>query len=316
MKLIITIDVEEDSWGNYDRNKYSCNNIENIPELQRLFDKYDITPTYLINYPIANDIKAIKIFKEIIKYHKCEIGTHIHPWNTPPFTEKNGNNNSMLCNLPEDVQYNKLKHLHELITDNFDISPISFRAGRWGFDSTVAKNIYKLGYRFDTSITPFTNWTLEGGKDFSKMDSNLFYIYNYIKDGNNNYLLEIPATIGYVGLMCSNKKFINKIVNINNYRKINYFKINTIMRLFNIAEKIWLSPESSTLEEMVRLTETIRRKNNILNMFFHSGSLMAGNTPFVPDIKSQKIFFNKIDLYLKYIKKTNIESIRLSDVKK
>jgi hypothetical protein len=76
---------------------------------------------------------------------------HTFTHGIPPFMNK-VLNSSMLCNLPEDVQYKKLKCLHDLITDNFDISPISFRAGRWGFDSIVAKNIYKLGYRFDTSI--------------------------------------------------------------------------------------------------------------------------------------------------------------------
>jgi hypothetical protein len=317
MKLIITIDVEEDNWGSYDRHNCSINNIGNIPKLQCLFDKYDIIPTYLINYPVANNNKAIKIFKEIIKYDKCEIGTHCHPWNTPPFYGPNGEKNSMLCNLPKDVQYNKLECLHNLITDKFCMSPISFRSGRWGFDYTVAENIYKLGYRYDTSITPFINWEREGGPDFSKIDSNSYYIYNDIEnDDNNKYLLEIPATIGYCGLLRGNQDLCNRMHNLLKYDNIKQFKINTIMRLLYIYEKIWLSPENSTLEEMIRLTEFIRRKNKFLNMFFHSGSLMAGNTPFVRDIKSQEKFIKKIELYLQYIKGINIESIRLSDVKK
>ena len=316
MKLIITIDVEEDNWGTYDRYRYSVKNVEMISDLQCIFDKYKVIPTYLINYPIASNTKAMEIFKEILRYERCEIGTHIHPWNTPPFDGINGNNNSMLCNLPEDVQYNKLKYLHDLITDNLGISPISFRSGRWGFDYTVAKNIYKLGYRYDTSITPFTNWILEGGPDFSHIDSDPYYIYHENMNHNNKYLLEIPATIGYCGLLSNNQMFSNKINNAFNNNATKYFRINYVMRLLNIYEKIWLSPESSTLKEMVLLTESIREKSIFLNMFFHSGSLMAGNTPFVPDIKSQKIFMNKIESYLKYIKKLNIESIRLSDARK
>ena len=316
MKLIITIDVEEDNWANYDKYNYSVKNIEKIPDLQCLFDKYDVIPTYLVNYPVAINIKAINIFKEILKYNKCEIGTHCHPWNTPPFDGPNGNSNSMLCNLPEDVQYNKLKYLHEVIVDNFCISPISFRSGRWGFNHTVAKNIYKLGYRYDTSITPFTNWKPEGGPDNSKIDSNIYFIYPNTENDGNNYLLEVPATIGLIGLLSENKYFLNKIYNINIDYMLKRFKIYTIMRLLGIYEKMWLSPENSTLEEMIRLTELIRGKRYFLNMFFHSGSLMAGNTPFVPDTKSQKNFFKKIDLYLNYIKNIGIESIRLSDVKK
>jgi len=317
MKLIIAIDVEEDNWGSYDKYNYSVDNIKYIPELQNLFNKHDVMPTYLINYPVAYNTKSVDLFKDIMKHDKCEIGTHIHPWNTPPFHERNVKNSSMLCNLPEDVQYNKLKCLHDLITENFDVSPISFRAGRWGFDSTVAKNIYKLGYRLDTSITPYTNWTIDGGPDYSKIGFSPYYIYNDSKnDGDNAYLLEIPATIGYSGLLSGNQDFCNKInISINDYVK-KYLKINFIMRKLNIYATIWLSPETSTLEEMIRLTESIRSKCFFLNMYFHSGSLMVGSTPYVQNIKSKKIFLEKIDLYLKYIKKLNIESIRLSDAKK
>lgn len=317
MKLIITIDVEEDNWGTYDKYNYSVNNIENIPELQCLFDKYGIIPTYLINYPVANNATAIKTFKEILKYDECEIGTHIHPWNTPPFYSQDGEKYSFLCSLPEDVQYNKLRCLHELIKDTLNVSPVSFRSGRWGFNEVVAKNIYKLGYRYDTSITPFTNWTKIGGPDFSNKDFTPFYIFKHQGDnGNESFLLEIPATIGYRGLLSRDQKITNRIhdrihINANKYMKFNY-----IMRKLNIYEKIWLSPESSTLEEMILLTESIKNISIFLNVFFHSGSLLAGNTPFVPDDKAQRKFFRKIDLYLQYIRSKNIESIRLSDAGK
>jgi hypothetical protein len=271
----------------------------------------------LINYPVASNTNAIEIFKDILNNDKCEIGTHIHPWNTPPFDGNYGIEKSMLCNFPESVQYDKLKCLHDLLIDKFDIIPISFRAGRWGFDSTVAKNLYKLGYRYDTSITPFTNWKMIGGPDNSKIDYNPYYIFNDIeKNGENKYLLEIPATIGYCGLLDRNEDICNKMHCYFNYYNKRYSIINSLMRHLNIYEKIWLSPESSTLEEMIRMTKYILSKSNILNMFFHSGSLMAGNTPFVPDIKSQKNFFKKIDLYLKYIKDIPVESIRLSDANK
>jgi len=317
MKLIITIDVEEDNWGTYDRYNYSVKNVDNIPKLQCVFDKYQVIPTYLINYPVANNIKAKEIFRDILKSNNCEIGAHIHPWNTPPFDGENGNGNSMLCNLPEGVQYNKVKYLNDLLVENFEIIPISFRAGRWGFNYTVAKNLYTLGYRYDTSITPFTNWAPVGGPDDSKIDSKPYYIFNHIEnDGSSKYLLEIPPTIGYCGLFRKYEDICNRMHCYFNYKNRKYSYVNSLMRRLNIYEKIWLSPESSTLKEMIQLTESIRNKSIYLNMFFHSGSLMAGNTPYVTNIKLQNEFFNKIDLYLDYITNLNIESIRMSDANK
>ena len=87
---------------------------------------------------------------------------HCHPWNTPPYEERLNNYNSMLCNLPATLQFEKLQRLHEAIQNNFEITPIAFRSGRWGFDQEVAKNIVRLGYRIGTSITPYTSWVRDG----------------------------------------------------------------------------------------------------------------------------------------------------------
>ena len=59
MKLIVTIDAEEDNWGEYWLAQYSVQNIENIPELQEIFDRFNVKPTYLVNYPVASDPRAI-----------------------------------------------------------------------------------------------------------------------------------------------------------------------------------------------------------------------------------------------------------------
>jgi len=87
MKLIITIDTEEDSWNRYSRTENPCNNIEQLVPLQELIDSYNVIPTYLLTLPVVNDKRSQSILKKIVSEGKCEIGTHCHPWNTPPFTE-------------------------------------------------------------------------------------------------------------------------------------------------------------------------------------------------------------------------------------
>src|SRR3989344_4183211 len=126
MYLIITIDAEEDNWGSFSPTSYTLENIYKIPELQALFDKFNVKPAYLLTYPVATDKKAISIFKKILEHDKCEIGAHCHPWNTPPFEEETSARNSMMCNLSADLQYRKLQNLHETIKNNFGIEPVSF----------------------------------------------------------------------------------------------------------------------------------------------------------------------------------------------
>ena len=60
-KVFITIDTEEDNWGDYNDTVGTVDNIMVLPKLQSLFDKYGAMPTYLINYPVASQQGSINI---------------------------------------------------------------------------------------------------------------------------------------------------------------------------------------------------------------------------------------------------------------
>ena len=160
MKLVVTVDVEEDQWGIVPHCHATARNVYRLPTLQKLLNEFGIVPTYLLTYPVVRDPHAVGILREIFDAGECEIGTHCHPWNTPPYEEPLNKQNSMLCNLPATLQFEKLQRLHEAIQNNFETAPVAFRSGRWGFDAEVARNIVRLGYRIDTSMTPYTSWAL------------------------------------------------------------------------------------------------------------------------------------------------------------
>ena len=84
MKLIVAVDTEEDNWGSLRLTRYTCENIARIPAVQALFDQFNVTPTYLITYPVATNDRAASILKAILDPKRCEIGTQCHPWNTLP----------------------------------------------------------------------------------------------------------------------------------------------------------------------------------------------------------------------------------------
>ena len=106
--VFVTIDTEEDDWGQYDCADPEVTNGARLPDFQALCDRYGAVPTYLANWPmIAND-SARDVLRDLLAEGRCEIATHIHPWNTPPVTESVGPRNSMLCNLPGDLVAEKL----------------------------------------------------------------------------------------------------------------------------------------------------------------------------------------------------------------
>ena len=309
MYFIITIDVEEDNWGGFENKNASLLHINKLFKLQELFDRYGIKPTYLLTYPVAIDRNAISILRKILEDKRCEIGTHLHPFNTPPFEEEKNNYNSMLCNLPKDLQYKKIELLHETIYKSFGVEPVSFRSGRWACDGNVLENLSKLNYIVDSSVTPYTNWSSDHGPDYTRISPKAYKIL--VNSNSNYYIMEIPATIGYLqaGFDVRNKIF--RTVSNTGLRKLRICGILDRMKLIN---KIWLSPEGTKWEKMVGLSKTMEKEGyEVLNMFFHSPSLMAGCTPFNKTEKEVEEFIHRIEKFLEFAVLNNLQSITLSE---
>jgi hypothetical protein len=313
MYLAITIDVEEDNWSDY-ASEPVLSNIGKLTELQGVFDRYGVKPTYLISYPVATDKNSISILRKILDQDRCEIGAHLHPWNTPPFEEEKTVKNTMLFNLSKDLQYRKLESLHEKISENFKMEPVTFRSGRWGFDHTVAENIHRLGYQVDTSVSPYLNWKSYHGPDFSNR-SPMPQILSVGNSGSpDSSILEVPATIGFLQ---DNYDLCNACLKAISGSALRHFRLIGVMDRLNIINKVWLSPESDDAEKMVQLAESIKRnKYPILNMFFHSPSLKHGLTHFTKTKEEEKELTRRIEKFLEYKATSNIESITMSEALK
>jgi hypothetical protein len=276
MKLIVTIDTEEDNWGDFRSTGYSLENIERISSLQDLFNSFNVKPTYLITYTVATNERCISILKGILDHDLCEIGTHCHPWNTPPFNEVTNERNSMLSNLPFDLQYKKLNAIHTAIKNNFNIDSLSFRAGRWGYSHEVAKNLHRHGYKVDTSISPYTDWTNCHGPDFSYISPKpyRFSTENIFQESFNGHMLEIPATVGFFQ---KNFALCNYILQALRRKPINKLRLMGILDRLNFLNKVWLSPENSDSKKMIKLTQRMMCNGyRFVNLMFHSTSLKAG----------------------------------------
>lgn len=311
MKLVITIDTEEDNWGEYRTTGHTLKNIDKIPGLQTLFDEFEVKPTYLVTYPVATDKKAIGILKAIGDSGRCEIGTHCHPWNTPPFEEETNERNSMLCNLPGELQFKKVSHLHETIEKNFGMRPVSFRAGRWGYNTTLAQNLARFNYVIDTSVTAYTNWQPYHGPDFSNISPDPYCIrMNHgFKDVT---LVELPATVGYLQSSFTLCNFSTTLFTSKPWSRL---KVHSLLRRLNLVNKVSLSPELANAENMIRLTKTlIRKKYRFINMFFHSPSLTAGLSPFVKTKQQEITFLSTIRDFLLFLRSNGIGSMKLSEV--
>ena len=239
--LVVTIDTEEDNWGQH-RSGITCDNIQEIPRLQEIFDRYGVIPTYLVTYQVCQDKKATEILSAIRKQGKCEIGAHLHPWNTPPESEDFTEQNSMLKNLPQALQQAKLQSLSEKIEGEFGAKPQSFRAGRWGLGPETIDVLLNCGFIVDTSVTPTISWADEGnGPVYNETLKEPYFLSPVDREKNNHkHILEIPATIGF------NRwpfEFWNKVYSIAEKKRLKPLKLLGILNRTSILRKIWLYPD-------------------------------------------------------------------------
>jgi hypothetical protein len=314
MKLIITIDTEEDNWARYSATENTVNNIERIIQLQRLFDKFKVTPTYLISFPVATNKRSVQILKRIHGEGKCEIGMHCHPWNTPPLKLKERiiEHDTMLCNLPEEIQFQKLSLLHEVICENFGVNPVSFRAGRYGFGPGVGRSLSRLAYRVDSSVTPYVSWAGYQGPDYTNFGPEPFRFCDrgLLPKNSMGALLQVPVTIGFLQANFNLCNWLTKIVDKPVIRKT---RLKGIMDRIGVLNKVWLSPELSDTNSMIKLAKRMEKnKFPCLNMTFHSTSLIKGMSPFVRSEEEEVKFYKKIEDFLIYAQNSKFEPITLS----
>jgi hypothetical protein len=314
VKLVVTVDTEEDNWGSVRRTHYTCENIARIPALQELFDHFNVTPTYLITYPVATDDQAASTLRAIADAQRCEIGAQCHPWNTPPFNEENTVVNSMLCNLPAASQYAKMKCLHEAIRTRFCVEPIAFKSGRFGYNTSVAQNLHRLGYKIDTSITPYMDWTGNHGPRFTSVSPRPFRFSseNAFQECASGDLVEVPSTIGFL-----QPDFVqsNYIFNAVTWGPISKLRLAGVLCRLRLLNKAWLSPELSDSRTMIRLARAVMRNGyGALNVMFHSPSLMAGLTPFTRSECDERRLVRRLREFLVFARDAGIQPMRLSDV--
>jgi len=124
-------------------------------------------------------------------------------------------------------------------------------------------------------------------------------------------MIEIPATVAFL-----QKNFSLCIHFLQALRRkpIKYLRVIGALDKLNLLNKIWLSPELSDSNKMIRLIKRMMLNNYpLVNMMFHSTSLKAGLSPFVLTKDDEKRFLQHIKDVIIFTRINNIEPITLSE---
>lgn len=292
--LFVVVDTEEEfDWNApFSRDNTGVQSIAHINRLQRICERVGVAPTYVIDYPIASQPHGYAELRELAASGACEIGAHTHPWVTPPFLEDVSTRHSFAFNLPPALQQAKLLTLVETIAENLGVWVRVYKAGRYGFGPSTVPVLERLAFDVDVSIIPHMNFTTEGGPSFDAFDARPFVF------GRSRRLLEVPCTTGYVGLAGPLCPLLHRVASTH---PLETLRAPGILARLGAVNKIMLSPEGNTLEELRCLTTALLARGvRTFSLTLHSPSLDAGHTPYVRTAKDLQLFLSRIEGYLDF----------------
>lgn len=300
-KFLISIDTEGDNlWKWKIGNDITSENAKYLPRFQALCEKYGFIPTYLTNFEMCEDKFFVDYFKNKADKNLCEIGMHLHAWNSPPIYDLPVRNDVVpgapfLIEYPTSVMEEKVSFLTERLENVFERKMIVHRAGRWAINDSYVKILDNNGYKVDCSVTPSISWKNAVGQspdslctDFSEYSKKTYF-------WKNTNVLEVPVTIRENHRIkslkgCGIRKGINRIIEARNG-----------------YGPVWLRPRNSkeNLEDLLYLTELISKesKTDYLMFMLHSSEFMPGGSPSFPDEESVEKLYENLEILFGIISK-------------
>lgn len=318
MKFIITIDTEGDNQWDHGR-ELTVENIRFVPRFQDLCNKYHIKPTYLVTSEVCEDAFAKEIFTDFLLTDKAEIGAHLHSWTTPPWQDKEGYrfndpNHAFATEFPREVLVEKIKNLTNQIEISFGKRPLSFRSGRFGFNETLAMILTDNSYLVDSSVTPYTSWSVHkgipDGRDGPDFVDKTPFPYNY--NFHNGSLLEIPVTILPTRFPLKTNKTLARYYfrNVDNSLFLRIFR-----KLLYSNQPLWLRPhrwmDIDKFDELINEAMTI--KLPYLVMMFHSSELMPGCSIYRTDKDSVEKLYDLLERFFVLLHDKKMLSVTLTE---
>lgn len=302
--VVVSIDTEEDNW-NPTRDGVSVTNIHAVPELHRRLQGIGVRPTYFTNFAVARTPWAAAILGNIAASGHAEIGAHLHPWNTPPFREAFVPRNTMMKNLPLDLQAEKLLTLTDTLEAAFGTRPTAFRAGRYGIGPNGVELLAAHGFTVDSSVTPFLDWRHDDeGPDFREAPLAVYRpapadIMTHVDDGP---IIELPLSVGYTRTPFRrwarwHERFMRT--------RVAGVSLNGVANRTHLVRRRQLSFETATLDDMLVVSRNLASLGSrFLHLTWHTPSLVPGLSPFVRTAAMRDAFLANIERFFEQLSGT------------
>jgi hypothetical protein len=292
-QLAIVVDTEEEfDWRKpFARENIATRSIAAQPLAHRIYDRFGVVPTSVVDYPVATDPAARAVLGDLRAQGRAEIGAHLHPWVCPPHEEEVNRFNSYHCNLPPALERAKIETLTQAVEAGFGARPTVFKAGRYGFGRSTAAAIAELGYEVDCSFVPHASFTGDGGPSYHGTPDRPFWL-----DAERR-LLEVPMTSGFIGAFGALGGRLPALFDSPHTRRL---RVPGLLARTGLVARSALTPEGVSAAEQIRLIKAlIGRGHRFFTLSYHSPSLSPGNTPYVRSDAELAAFLQRIETVLR-----------------
>jgi hypothetical protein len=293
--VLIGIDTEaDDQWSAEGRQRLSVRNAERLPALQAMFDELGVRPTYVVTHEMATRPESRDVLKALHAGGRCEIGTHLHPWTSPPFRPEDQAGHTYPHNLPLPLLDRQITELTAVIEAELGVRPTTYRAGRNGFDGRTLPILERLGYTVDTSVDPLFNERRKGGTAFAGAPLVPYHPdYADVRRAGTSPILEVPITAATRPALPKALEGLYASLPAIPYR--GYFK-----RLG--LRPVWLRPSYTPLPDMLAFADRLHAQGApCFNIIFHSSEVLPGGSPYTPDEASVERFLHDLRRLLEHL---------------
>lgn len=314
--FVLSIDTEEEwDWsGPFPQKHASVQNIIQVPEFHNSMTSLGIRPTYFVDYAVLETDSSTENMRRVYAQNNCEIGAHLHPWCNPPYFEHVGEAESHVVNLPIDEVKQKLEILVNKVKSTLDVTPKSFRTGRWGIDGKVMNLLLENGFDVDSSVYPFYQNEFFGclGAPATPYWPDLS---NPLAVSTQRKIYEIPVTVGFNR---QNFDLSNKIHSLFTQSSLSWTRFNGLAWHTKLLRKNYLCPELSSVTDMTKLCDMVISKNYpVLHMYMHSSSLLNNKNNLIGQDNAFNHICGSIEQVVNYLKsRYEIEFCTISEAAK
>ena len=124
-------------------------------------------------------------------------------------------------------------------------------------------------------------------------------------------LLELPATNGFL-------RFPHKLAS-RTFHRVKRLpsgdRLLAVLRRTGLLTHVCLSPEINDAPDMIRLVRRLEDQGTtVVNMYFHSPTLLEGCSPFTRTAADVETFIRRIGAFLEFANSAGLQSVGMSDV--